>query len=293
MGTLSGSTIGFVGLGLMGRPMSLNLKRAGAELVIYNRSRGVVDELAAQGMTPASTPQDVAERAPTVILMVSDTPAVEQVLLGEQGIIHGIKPGSLVIDMGTTVVMVTRRLAEQVTAKGAEYLDAPVSGGQIGAQDAALTIMVGGSDAAFARAKPIFQCLGENITHVGAVGAGQVAKAANQIIVGLTIGTVAEALTLAKHAGVDPAKVREALAGGFAASRILEVHGRRMIEGTFEPGAKSTTQRKDLRQALELAKQVGVELPATALNLTLYERLIAQGGGDLDHSALFKVLDKS
>lgn len=293
MRTLSATTIGFIGLGLMGRPMSLNLKRAGAQLVIYNRSRRVVDELAAFGMTPADSPRALARQAPIVVVMVADTAAVEQVLLGQDGVVHGVQKGGLVIDMGTTEAMATRSFAERIRAQGAEYLDAPVSGGTVGAEAGSLAIMVGGSEAAFARARPIFEALGENITHVGDVGAGQVAKAANQIIVGLNIGAVAEALTLAKRAGVDPAKVHKALAGGFAASRILEVHGKRMIEGSFKPGGKVTTQRKDLAQALELAKQLGVELPATTLNLRLYERLIEQGGGELDHSALIKVLEKN
>lgn len=291
MGTLSGTTIGFVGLGLMGRPMALNLQRAGAELVIHNRSRAVVDEFTTLGMTAETSPRGVAQRVSTVIVMVSDTPAVEQVLLGEDGVVHGVKQGSLVIDMGTTAFMATRGFAEHIKEKGADYVDAPVSGGQVGAEAASLAIMVGASDSAFARATPILKVLGKNITHVGDVGAGQVAKAANQIIVGLTIGAVAEALTLAKRAGVDPAKVREALAGGFAASRILEVHGKRMIEETFDPGGKATTQRKDLAQALELARELDVELPATALTRELYDRLIEMGGGELDHSALIKVLD--
>lgn len=291
MGTLDGTTIGFIGLGLMGRPMSLNLKQAGANLVIHNRSRAVVHELAALGMTPETSPRGVAARTATIIVMVSDTPAVEQVLLGEEGVIHGLQKGSLVIDMGTTEVMATRRFAGSIKAKGADYLDAPVSGGQVGAEAGNLAIMVGGSESAFTRARPIFEVLGQNITHVGDVGAGQVAKAANQIIVGLTIGAVAEALTLAKRAGADPAKVREALAGGFAASRILEVHGKRMIEGAFAPGGKVTTQRKDLAQALDLAQELGLTLPATTLNRDLYDRLIDKGGGNLDHSALIKVLD--
>lgn len=293
MRTLSATTIGFIGLGLMGRPMSLNLKRAGAQLVIFNRNRRVVDELAALGMTSADSPRALARQAPIVLIMVADTPAVEQVLLGENGVVHGVQKGGLVIDMGTTEVMATRSFAERIRAQSVEYLDAPVSGGTVGAEAGSLAIMVGGSEAAFARARPIFEALGENITHVGDVGAGQVAKAANQIIVGLNIGAVAEALTLAKRAGADPARVRKALAGGFAASRILEVHGKRMIEDSFKPGGKVTTQRKDLAQALELAKQLGVELPATALNLRLYERLIEQGGGELDHSALIKVLEKN
>ncbi len=291
MGTLSGITIGFIGLGLMGRPMSLNLHRAGAELVIYNRSRGVVDELVGVGIEAAASPKDVAERAPIIVLMVSDTPAVERVLFDDDGVIHGLQPNGLVIDMGTTAVMATRRFAERIGNAGADYADAPVSGGQVGAEAATLAIMVGASKDAFARAKPIFKVLAKNITHVGEVGAGQVAKAANQIIVGLTIGAVAEALALAKRAGVDPAKVRQALAGGFAASRILEVHGLRMVDQTFDPGGKATTQRKDLAQALELAQELGMELPATALNRDLYDKLIEMGGGELDHSALIKVLE--
>lgn len=288
---LEGMTIGFVGLGLMGRPMSLNLHEAGASMVIHNRSRGVVDELAARGMAPASSPREVAERAPIVVLMVSDTSAMEAVLLGQDGVVHGLQPGALLVDMGTTEVMATRRFAERVAQAGAEYVDAPVSGGQVGAVEGALVIMAGGSDAAVRRARPVLEVLGRRVTHVGGVGAGQVAKAANQIIVGLTIGAVAEALTLARRAGVDPARVREALAGGFADSRILELHGKRMIEGRFEPGGKVVTQRKDLAQALALAETLDLALPATRLNLDLYDRLIADGGGELDHSALIKVLN--
>ncbi|MDH3670252.1 MAG: NAD(P)-dependent oxidoreductase [Gammaproteobacteria bacterium] len=291
MATLSGVTIGFIGLGLMGRPMSLNLHRAGAELVIYNRSRGVVDELVGVGIEAAASPKDVAKHAPIIVLMVSDTPAVERVLFGDDGVTHGLQTGTIVIDMGTTAVTATRNFAERIKAKGADYVDAPVSGGQVGAEAAALAIMVGASKDAFARIEPVFKVLGKNITHVGEVGAGQVAKAANQIIVGLTIGAVAEALALAKRAGVDPAKVRQALAGGFAASRILEVHGLRMVDQTFNPGGKATTQRKDLAQALELAQELGMELPATALNRDLYDKLIDMGGGELDHSALIKVLE--
>lgn len=291
MGTLSDITIGFIGLGLMGRPISLNLHRAGAELIIYNRSRGVVDELVGVGIEAATSPKDVAERAPIIMLMVSDTPAVERVLFGDDGVAQGLQTGAIVIDMGTTAVTATRNFAQQIKAKGAHYVDAPVSGGQVGAEAATLAIMVGASEDAFARAKPIFKVLAKNITHVGEVGAGQVAKAANQIIVGVTIGAVAEALALAKRAGVDPAKVRQALAGGFAASRILEVHGLRMVDQTFDPGGKATTQRKDLAQALELAQQLGMELPATALNRDLYDKLIEMGGGELDHSALIKVLE--
>lgn len=283
--------IGFVGLGLMGKPMALNLRQAGADLVIYNRSQGVVEELTSRGMRPASSPADVARQAQIVIVMVSDTPAVEEVLFGSGGAAEGCGDGHVLIDMGTTEVLATRRFAEQLGSQRVAYVDAPVSGGVVGAEAGTLAIMVGADEASFHKVRPIFTVLGENVTHVGAIGAGQVAKAANQIIVGLTIGAVAEALTLARRAGVDPAKVRQALAGGFAGSRILELHGQRMIEGTFTPGGKVVTQRKDLFQALELARTLDLELPATALNMQLYDRLIETGGGELDHSALVKVID--
>ena len=283
--------IGFIGLGLMGRPMCMNLHAAGAEVVIHNRSRAVVDALAAAGLSPARSPREVAQRTPLIIVMASDTPAVEQIVGGDDGIASGVAPGGLVIDMGTTAVRATRELARIIEGRGAQYVDAPVSGGEIGAKAGTLTIMAGGSQEAVARAMPCFEVMGASVTHVGDVGAGQIAKAANQVIVGLTIGAVAEALALAKRAGADPSKVREALQGGFASSRILEVHGQRMIDGAFTPGGKATTQRKDLQQALDLAASIGLELPATTLTRDLYDRLIASGGGDLDHSGLYKVID--
>ncbi len=292
MASIEGKTIGFVGLGLMGKPMALNLHKAGARLIINNRSQDVVRDLAVLGMTPAPTPAAACEGAEAVIVMLPDTPAVETVLLGEGGVVSGLEAGLLVIDMGTTKVTSTRRFAKAVTEAGGDYIDAPVSGGTIGAESGELTIMAGGSEAAMARAMPIFEVLGKQTTHVGGIGAGQVAKAANQVIVGLNIGAVAEALTLARNAGVDPGKVREALRGGFADSRILEVHGKRMVDGDFRPGGKCVTQRKDLFQALELAGELGFELPATRLCMKLYDKLIAEGHGDLDHSALIKVLEK-
>ncbi len=291
MNNSSDETIGFIGLGLMGRPMALHLHQAGYPLVLYNRSKPVVTELCALGMTTAESPRDAARQSTIIVVMVSDTAATEEVLLGDEGVAQGIRSGALVIDMGTTAVAATRRFAKEIARLGGEYVDAPVSGGQVGAQQASLTIMAGGSEPAFARAKPMFTTLGCHVTRVGDVGAGQVAKAANQIIVGLTIGAVAEALTLAKKAGVDPAKVRAAFEGGFAWSRIMELHGQRMIDAEFVPGAKAVTQRKDLAQALVLAEQIGVDLPATRLNRDLYDQLIEQGGGELDHSALVKVID--
>lgn len=284
-------TIGFIGLGLMGKPMARNLRKAGYTLVIHNRSREVVGELAAEGMTPASCPREAAKRTDALILMLSDTPAVEQVVGGDDGVLAGLQPRLLVIDMGTTAVDATRRLAREVEAAGGVYLDAPVSGGQVGAVEAGLTIMCGGTPEGFARARPLLDAMGKQITHVGASGAGQVAKAANQVIVGLTISAVAEALHLAKRSGVDPGAVREALRGGFAWSRIMELHGQRMIDGRFQPGGKSTTQRKDLQQALAQAEAVGARMPVTELVRDLYDELINRGDGDLDHSALIRILE--
>lgn len=292
MTTLQGQKTGFIGLGLMGKPMARNLAKAGADLIVHNRSSASVDELVSEGMAAGGSPSGTAQGADIIIMMLPDTPTVEKILLGENGVLVGLKPGSLVIDMGTTKVPVTRAFAKAVEDKGCDYLDAPVSGGTIGAENATLTIMAGGTDAAFKRAHPILNVLGSRITHIGSAGTGQVAKAANQVIVGLNIGAVAEALTLAKHAGADPAKVREALAGGFADSRILEVHGQRMIDDTFKPGARATVQRKDMDQALELAAELGIELPATSLSRDLYDWLIENGGADLDHAALIKAIDR-
>lgn len=292
MASLDNYRIGFIGLGLMGRPMCLNLHRAGARLVIYNRSRAVVDNLIREAIEPADNPADVACRTEIVVLMVSDTPAVKQVLFGDNGLADGLRPGALVIDMGTTAVAATREYAARLAQTGVDFIDAPVSGGEIGARDGSLAIMAGGSEAAVKRAWPLFDILGKSTIHVGDVGAGQVAKAANQVIVGLNIGAVAEALALAECAGVDPSKVRQALLGGFAASRILEVHGQRMIDSSFAPGGKVTTQHKDLTQALDLAASLGLSLPATHLNMTLYQRLIDKGEGGLDHSALIRLFRK-
>ncbi len=292
MPSLAGTPVAFIGLGLMGRPMARNLHKAGARLVIHNRSQGVVRALAGEGMVAAESPAAAAREADRVILMLPDTPAVESVLLGADGVVAGIRPGTLVIDMGTTRVPDTRRFARAVAAAGGDYVDAPVSGGTIGAEAGTLIIMAGGSEAAVAQAMPVFEVLGQRTTRVGPVGTGQVAKAANQVIVGLTIGAVAEALVLAGRAGADPAKVREALRGGFADSRILEVHGQRMVTGDFRPGGKCVTQRKDLAQALELAAELGLRLPATRLCRSLYDEAIAMGLGELDHAALIKVLER-
>ncbi|WP_404384569.1 NAD(P)-dependent oxidoreductase [Caenispirillum salinarum] len=291
-GSLDGRRVGLIGLGLMGRPMADNLKAGGADVHVWTRDAVKRAAAAADGFTAAGTPRDLARAVDTVIIMVADTPAVAAVLDGPDGVVAGLSEGVIVIDMGTTAPTATKDFAAMVEATGAAWLDAPVSGGEVGAREASLTIMAGGSDAAFARAEPVLRALGRNITHMGGPGAGQVTKAANQVIVGLTIGAVAEAFTLAKQAGVDPAKLREALLGGFAASRVLDLHGRRMVENAFAPGGKAATQRKDMAQALELADSLGFEMPATALNKSLYDVLCDdRGEGDLDHAALIRVID--
>jgi len=288
---LNGWNIGFIGLGLMGKPMARNLFRADARMVVHNRSSQSVRELESEGMVAGDNPADVTARSDVVILMLTDSIAVDAVVAGENGVLEEVRDGTVVIDMSTTKVPLTHNLAESVRARGGDFIDAPVSGGTIGAEGGTLSIMAGGTPSAIECAQPIFDVLGSKTTHVGAVGAGQVAKAANQMIVGLNIGAVAEALTLAKKAGVDPALVREALGGGFADSRILEVHGKRMVDKTFEPGGRATVQLKDMNQALELGEQLGVNLPATRLNRDLYDKLVAAGHGELDHSALIKAID--
>lgn len=288
--SLTDRRIGFLGLGLMGKPMCLNLYRAGAQMRIWNRTRQVAEALRQPGMTVEQSPAAVAAGADVLILMLADTPAVEQVLFAAGGVAEAIRAGSTVVDMGTTEAGATRVFAERLQALGASYVDAPVSGGEIGAIDATLVIMAGGSDTALAAVRDVLTVLGRQLTHIGGVGAGQVAKAANQLIVGLNIGAVAEALSLAQRAGVDPARVREALLGGFAASRVLEVHGQRMIDGNFAPGARMTTQYKDLDQACRLGDEVGQQLPATALCRSLYRQAIERGDADLDHSALIRLL---
>lgn len=285
--------IGFIGLGLMGRPMCLNLHKAGADLVVHNRTAAVAQALQQPRITAVASPADVAIQTDIIVLMVADTHAVEAILFARNGLADSLKPGTLVIDMGTTAATATRQFARRLDEIGVEYMDAPVSGGDIGAINGSLSIMAGGSTQAMKRAQPIFDVLGKSTVHIGEVGTGQITKAANQVIVGLNIGAVAEALTLAKRAGADLNKVREALMGGFASSRILEVHGQRMIDEAFKPGAKITTQHKDLCQAIALAAEYHQQLPATELNRALYEGLIKQGKGDLDHSALILALDKA
>ncbi len=287
------TTVGFIGLGIMGRPMALNLLRAGFPLVVHSRSRGPVEEVVAAGATRALSPSATASAALVVVTMLPDTPDVELVLLGEEGVAGGAREGALVIDMSTIDPLAARRIGETLAARGVAFLDAPVSGGEKGAVEATLSIMVGGPPEAFERALPLLRAMGERIVHVGPSGAGQIAKACNQLVVAATIEAVAEALVLAAKAGVDPAKVREALLGGFAGSKILEVHGRRMLEGDFKPGFRARLHRKDARIVLDTARQLGASLPAFEPVAGALERLVAEGGGDLDHSALVTLLERS
>jgi 2-hydroxy-3-oxopropionate reductase len=282
--------IGFIGLGIMGRPMALNLKAAGHDLFVPDRA-SLTAEIRAAATIEADAAA-VAEHADIIILMVPDTPDVERVLFEAHGVAEGLKSGKLVIDMSSISPVATKDFAARIATYGCGYLDAPVSGGEVGAKNAALTIMVGGSSADFARALPLFEVMGKNITHVGeAPGAGQVCKVANQIIVALNIQAVAEALTFAKKAGADPAKVRQALMGGFANSKILEVHAERMINRTFQPGFRIRLHQKDLNLALSSAREMGMALPNTAIAQQMFSVVTAAGGADLDHSALVKAIE--
>ncbi len=277
--------IGFIGLGIMGRPMALNLKRAGHELVVPERKSLTQEIRAAAHVAPDNAA--VAARAEVLILMVPDTPDVEAVLFGEHAAAGALRRGTLVIDMSSISPIATREFAKRINTLGCDYLDAPVSGGEVGAKQATLTIMVGGPEAAFTRAKPLFETMGKNITHVGATnGAGQTCKVANQIIVALNIQAVAEALVFAARAGADPARVRAALMGGFASSRVLEVHGERMLNGSFNPGFRVRLHQKDLNLALSAGRELGLALPNTAMAQQLFASCAAHGGAELDHAAL-------
>ncbi|WP_291156891.1 2-hydroxy-3-oxopropionate reductase [Ensifer sp. SSB1] len=280
------SVIGFIGLGTMGRPMAERLIQAGHQ-VRLNRVKAASSNLVELGGVGVDTPAMAAQGAEFVILMLPNTPDVEAVLFGQGGVCEGLSPDALVIDMSSIDPVATRDFAKRVEAKGARYLDAPVSGGEIGAKNGTLSIMVGGDEEQFSRARPLFETMGKNITLVGANGAGQVAKVANQIIVGLTIEAVSEALVLAEQAGANLEKVREALLGGFAHSRILEVHGKRMIDKTFDPGFALRLHHKDLSLATDAAQALGVKIPNTSATRELMSTALKKGNGDRDHSALF------
>ncbi|HYZ62083.1 MAG TPA: 2-hydroxy-3-oxopropionate reductase [Acetobacteraceae bacterium] len=279
--------VGFIGLGIMGRPMAEHLAAAGHSMFLHSRS-GVPDGMKG---TKCATPREVAQKSDVVILMVPDTPDVEKVLFGEGGVAEGLGSGKTVVDMSSISPIATKEFAHLVNEKGADYLDAPVSGGEVGAKQASLTIMVGGPQAAFDRVKPLFEKMGKNITLVGENGAGQTTKVANQIIVALTIEAVAEGLLFASKAGADPAKVRQALMGGLATSRILELHGNRMIERTFNPGFRIELHQKDLNLALQGARALGVSLPNTATAQELFNSCVAHGGKAWDHSAMVRALE--
>ncbi len=281
---------GFIGLGIMGKPMAANLLKNNVPLAAFTRS-GVPDELKQAGAIACDSPAAVAAKADVIFIMVPDTPDVERVLFGEDGLAGALRAGQTVVDMSSISPMATREFAARVRESGAEYLDAPVSGGEVGAKAGSLTIMVGGTQATFDAVKPLFDMMGKNVTLIGDVGAGQVCKVANQVIVAATIEAVGEALLLASKAGVDPARVREALMGGFASSRILEVHGERMTKRAFDPGFRIELHQKDLNLALSTAQALGVSLPNTATCQALFNACVAHGGKAWDHSAMVRALE--
>ena len=282
--------IGFIGLGIMGKPMASNLLAAGFDVTVHSRSAGPVDELVGAGATRAQDSAAVAAASDITITMLPDTTDVEQVLTGPGGVIEGTRAGSLVIDMSSIDPEPTRAMAAAFAARDVAMLDAPVSGGEKGAIDAALSIMVGGDDAAFDRARPVFEALGKNIVHVGPSGAGQVCKACNQLVVAATIEAVAEALLLAERSGVDAAKVREALLGGFAGSKILEVHGQRMLDRAFDPGFRIRLHRKDARIVEAAAAATATPIPSFTAVTQQLQQAVDAGDGDRDHSALYAEL---
>jgi 2-hydroxy-3-oxopropionate reductase len=285
--------IGFIGLGVMGRPMAGHLLAKGYPLVVFSRSRGPVDALVDAGAREGSSPADVARQSDVIITMLPDTPDVEMVLTGPNGVLEGIQTGALVIDMSSISPVAARSLAARIAAAGATMLDAPVSGGEIGAINAALSIMVGGARAAFDRAKPIFECMGhvDRIVHIGdEPGSGQICKVCNQIAIGGALAGVSEALALARKAGVDGARVRQALLGGFASSRVLEVHGERILTNQFNPGFRTRLYQKDLRIAQETGAALGASMPTATLVARLVDELVEAGGAELDYSAVGTML---
>jgi 2-hydroxy-3-oxopropionate reductase len=285
--------IGFIGLGVMGRPMAGHLVAKGYHVTVHNRSRAAVDALTAAGAEAGSSPADVARRSTFVITMLPDTPDVKRVLTGSDGVLEGLSPGSVVVDMSSISPVETGALAKQVEAKGSVMLDAPVSGGEVGAKNATLSIMVGGDRAAFERARPVFECMGQadRIVHVGIEpGSGQICKICNQVAIAGTLSGVSEAFALARKAGVDPAGVRTALLGGLAASRVLDLYGDRILKANFTPGFRTRLYQKDMRLAKEAAAAYGVPMGAAALMSELVDALMAKGGGELDNSAVATVL---
>ena len=284
--------LGFIGLGIMGKPMAGHLVKAGHKVYVFSRSPGPVEELADSGAVACNSAKAVAQKSDMVFIMVPDTPDVDRVLFGADGVTEGIRKGSIIVDMSSISPIATKKFAQRLESLGVEMLDAPVSGGQLGAQNATLSIMVGGKKEIFEKTKPFFELMGQNIVHVGPNGDGQTCKVANQIVVALNIEAVGEALLLASKAGADASKVRDALMGGFAGSRILELHGERMMTRSFEPGFRIRLHQKDLNLALEAARELGVSLPNTATAQELFNAVKAQEGGDLDHSAMVLALER-
>ena len=284
--------IGFIGLGIMGKPMAQNLSKAGYPLAVYARRPDMMDPLVSMGATACENPQAVAAQSDIIFTIVSDTPDVEQVILGEQGVIQGAQAGSVVVDMSTISPSATRHMAELLAKKGIQMLDAPVSGGEQGAIDGTLSIMVGGKEETFKTVLPLFEVMGKNIVHVGEHGAGQVTKACNQIVIAQTLVAVSEAFILARVSGADPAKVRAALLGGFAGSRVLETHGQRILEHNFKPGFKARLHQKDLRICMEAAHELGIALPGASLATQTINALIGEGLGEEDSSALATILER-
>ena len=282
--------VGFIGLGIMGRPMAGHLLAAGHRLFVYSRT-SVPDDLLKKGATACRSSAEVSRRAEIIITMLPDTPDVQAVLFGAGGITEGLTPGKIVVDMSSISPIATKDFAQRISRIGCSYLDAPVSGGELGAKAATLTIMVGGPADIFERVRPLFEVMGKNVTLVGENGDGQTAKVANQIVVALTIEAIGEAFLFASKAGADPAKVRQALMGGFASSKVLEVHGDRMIKRNFEPGFRIELHRKDLNLAIEGARTLNLSLPNTAACQELFNSAIACGGGRWDHSGLVRVLE--
>jgi len=284
-------TVGFIGLGIMGKPMAENLIEAGYDLVAYNRTREKAEEL--DGATVAETPKEVAEQSDIIITMLPDSPQVEEVLAGEEGVLEGVRDGALIVDMSTISPVVTEELAKKAEERGASMLDAPVSGGDVGAIDGTLSIMVGGGEEDFERALPLFEVMGETVTHVGPVGTGQVVKAANQIVVALTIEAVSEALVLGSKGGVPPEKILDVLGGGLAGNKVMEVKREKMLEHSFDPGFRVELHHKDLGIALAAGREYGVSLPVTAVVDQMLESLKMLGRGDQDHSALLTLIEES
>jgi 2-hydroxy-3-oxopropionate reductase len=284
--------LGFIGLGIMGKPMASHLMAAGHTVYAYNRSPGPLKELCEKGAIACRSCKEVAQKSELIFTMLPDTPDVETALFGKDGLTEGLKPGSIVVDMSSISPIATKEFAKRLARMGVKMLDAPVSGGQVGAENATLSIMVGGPVDVFNQIKPYFELMGKNIVHIGDHGDGQTCKVANQIVVALTIEAVGEALLFASKAGADPAKVRAALLGGFAQSRILELHGERMIKHNFNPGFRIRLHQKDLNLALESARKMGLSLPNTSLAQELFNAVAAQGGSDLDHSAMVLALEK-